>query len=83
MSVEADVRNYILENFMFTTDASALNNADSFLERGLIDSTGILELIFFIEQQFKIKVADKEMIPENLDSVNNIVAYVERKRANG
>lgn len=83
MSTESEVRNYILENFMFTMDGSELNNTDSFLERGLIDSTGILELIFFIEQQFKIKVADKEMVPENLDSVNNIVAYLERKRAGG
>lgn len=83
MSTESEVRNYILENFLFTTDESELKNTDSFLERGLIDSTGILELIFFIEQQFKIKVADKEMIPENLDSVNNIVAYLQRKGAGG
>lgn len=81
MSVEQQVREYILENFLFTNDASALENEASFLEKGIIDSTGVLEMIFFIEEQFSFKVDDKEMIPENLDSVNNIVRYVKSKQA--
>jgi acyl carrier protein len=81
MSIEQQVRDYILENFLFTNDASALANDASFLEKGIIDSTGVLEMIFFLEQEFALKVADKEMIPENLDSVNNIVRYVQSKQA--
>jgi len=81
MSIEQQVRNYILENFLFTNDESVLANDASFLEKGIIDSTGVLEMIFFLEDAFALKIADKEMIPENLDSVNNIVRYVQSKQA--
>ena len=80
MSVEQQVRDYILENYLFTDDQSALNNGDSFLETGILDSTGILEVIYFIEEDFGIKVEDEEMIPENLDSVDHIVAFIGRKQ---
>jgi len=79
MSVEDKVRNYILENYLFTEDQSELSNEDSFLDKGIIDSTGILEVIFFLEEEFGISVDDEEMIPENLDSVNNIVKYINSK----
>jgi len=79
MSVEQQVRDYILENYLFTDDQSALVNSDSFLEKGILDSTGILEVIYFIEEEFGVKVDDDEMLPENLDSVDNIVAFVDRK----
>ena len=79
MSVEDKVRNYILENYLFTDDQSELNNEDSFLEKGIIDSTGILEIIFFLEEEFGLSVEDDEMIPENLDSVNNIVKFINSK----
>lgn len=79
MSVEQQVREYILENYLFTDDPNALANGDSFLENGVLDSTGILEIIYFIEENFDIKVEDDEMIPENLDSVNNIVSYIDGK----
>lgn len=81
MSEALTVRNYILENFLFSQDDSALNNADSLLGKGIVDSTGMLELVSFLEQQFSVKVADTELVPENLDSVNNIVAFLGRKRA--
>ncbi len=81
MSVEEKLRNYILENYLFTSDQSILENDDSFLEKGIIDSTGILEVIFFLEKEFGITVADNEMITENLDSVNNIVKYVQHKQS--
>jgi acyl carrier protein len=80
MSARAKIKNYILENYLFTDDQNALNDGDSFLQQGIIDSTGILEVIFFLEEEFGLKVADEEMIPENLDSVNNLVAFVERKK---
>jgi acyl carrier protein len=80
-AVETKLRTFILENYLFTDDQSVLDSKDSFLEKGIIDSTGILEVIFFIEEQFGFKVADEEMVPENLDSVNNLVAFVARKTA--
>ncbi|MCG8071078.1 MAG: acyl carrier protein [Candidatus Thiodiazotropha taylori] len=79
MSAEAQIRNYILENYLFTDEQSARDSGDSFLEKGILDSTGILEVIYFLEDEFSIKVEDTEMVPENLDSVNNIVAFIGRK----
>jgi acyl carrier protein len=81
MSVEQQVREYILENYLFTDDESALSNDDSFLDKGILDSTGILEVIYFIEEEFGIKVEDEEMVPENLDSVDRIKDFVGRKQA--
>lgn len=81
MSVEQKIRDYILDNYLFTDDQSALSNQDSFLDKGIIDSTGIMEVIFFLEEEFGIQVEDEEMVPDNLDSVNNIVSYIGRKQA--
>ena len=81
MSIEETIRNYILENYLFTDDQSALSNSDSFMEKDIIDSTGILEVIFFLEDELGVVVKDEEMIPENLDSVDNIVAFVNAKKA--
>lgn len=75
------LRTFILENYLFTEDQSALADADSFLEKGVLDSTGIMEVVFFIEEQFGIKVEDEEMIPQNLDSIDHLVTFVERKKA--
>lgn len=79
MSVESRVRNYILENYLFTDDQAMLGSDDSFLQKNILDSTGMLEVIYFLEDEFGIKVMDEEMIPENLDSVNRIVAFLARK----
>jgi acyl carrier protein len=81
MPAAEQVRQYILENFLFSTDTSLLGEDESFLERGLIDSTGMLEVILFLEESFGVKVADDEMVPENLDSVNRIAAFIERKKS--
>ena len=80
MAVENKIRDYVLENYLFTDDQSALANDASFLDEGIIDSTGILEVIAFLEEEFEIVVEDDEMVPENLDSVNNLVAFVARKK---
>lgn len=80
MSIEAKIRAYIAENFLFG-EADQLAVTDSFLDKGIIDSTGILEIVMFLEEQFGIKVADSEMLPENLDSVANIVNFITRKGA--
>ena len=78
MSIESTIRNFILENYLFTDDQNELNSSDSFLEQGIIDSTGVLEVILFLEEEFNINVGEDEMIPENLDSVNNLVSFIER-----
>jgi acyl carrier protein len=78
MSIEAKIRAYIAENFLFG-EADQLAVTDSFLDKGIIDSTGILEIVMFLEEQFGIKVADSEMLPENLDSIGNIVNFITRK----
>ncbi len=79
MSAAVKIRNYILENYLFTDDQNALRDDDSFLDKGILDSTGILEMIYFLEEQFGIKIDDVEMIPENLDSVNNLISFIARK----
>ncbi|MBK8335796.1 MAG: acyl carrier protein [Sterolibacteriaceae bacterium] len=78
MTERKRIRAYILENFMFTDDESALNDGESLLTKGVIDSVGALEITQFIEETFNIKVKEDEMLPENLDSVDNIVAFVRR-----
>jgi len=81
MLVEEKIRSFILENYLFTDEQSALSNSDSFMETGIIDSTGILEVIYFLEEELDVIVDDEEMIPENLDSVDNIVAFVNTKKS--
>jgi acyl carrier protein len=78
MSIEAKIRAYIGENFLFG-EADQLGVDDSFLDKGIIDSTGILEIVMFLEEQFGIKVADSEMLPENLDSIGNIGRFITKK----
>jgi len=76
------VRQYVLENYLFTDDDSELNDEESFLDKGIIDSTGVLEVVFFLEDKFGIKVNDEEILPENLDTVNNIVSFLDHKNSN-
>ena len=76
--VKAKVREFIVENFLFGS-ANGLGDDTSFLDEGIIDSTGVLELVSFIENEFSIQVEDDELIPENLDSIDNITEYLQRK----
>jgi acyl carrier protein len=78
MEVGTIIRQFIIENFLFE-ESSSLNEQASFLENGILDSTGILELVAFLEETFGIAVADDELVPENLDSIANVVAYLARK----
>jgi acyl carrier protein len=81
MDESRQVRNFILKNFLFSEDDGSFSNTGSLIAGGTIDSTGVLELIMFIEETFHIKVAEEEMIPENLDSVEKIIGYLHRKRS--
>jgi acyl carrier protein len=79
--IRAQVRDFIEDNFLMGARAARLGDAESFLERRILDSTGFLELITFLEQTYGIAVADDEMVPEYLDSLVNVEAFVQRKRA--
>ncbi len=73
------IRSFIFENFLFDADDDSLKNDDSFLEQGVIDSTGVLELVDWLEETFDMKVEDEELIPENLDSVNRLSSFIAKK----
>ena len=68
-----------MENFLFGQGSTELREDESLLDRGLIDSTGVLELVGFLERRYTISVDDRELIPDNLDSIARIVAFVEAK----
>ena len=72
------IRTFVVENFLFGNNQN-LEDTTSFLEEGIIDSTGVLELVTFIEEEFSIIVEDEELIPENLDSIYNVTAYLGKK----
>jgi len=78
--IENKIRRFLIENFILSEQLDQLGNNDSFLDNGIIDSTGILELIFFVEEQFGIQVDTSEVLPENFDSINRLVAYIQRKQ---
>lgn len=79
MGITEQVRDFVTSNF-YVADPSALEDHASLLDQGIIDSTGVLEVIFFIEETFGIKVNDDEMLPENLDSIERIAKFVAHKR---
>ena len=79
MDVTNVIRTFIIEHFLFGEDSN-LEDGTSFLESGIVDSTGILELVAFLEEKYGISVADDELVPENLDSIANVVAYLTKKK---
>jgi acyl carrier protein len=81
-SIERELRTFIVDNFLFD-DHSDLGDTDSFLEKGIIDSTGMLELINFVQETHGIKIEDEELIPDNLDSIDRLTAFIRRKLAVG
>ena len=78
MSYLSTVKEYMVENFLFG-EREQLKEDTSFLESGIIDSTGILELVTFLEESFDIVIEDEELIPDNLDSLNNITQFLDKK----
>lgn len=75
----SEIRTFIVGNFLFGQDGGFADD-QSFLETGIIDSTGLLELVSFVEQKYEIAIGDRELVPENLDSLSNISRFVARKR---
>jgi acyl carrier protein len=79
IDIKEQVRAFVTSNF-YVADPTALDDGASLLDRGIIDSTGVLEVIFFIEENFGITVEDSEMLPENLDSIERIANFISSKK---
>ena len=77
-----DIRTFIIDNFLFGDASGRFTFADddSFQERGIVDSTGILELVCHLQERYAIVIEDEELVPNNLDSVSKVARFVERKR---
>jgi len=80
MDIKDQIRAFVTSNF-YVADPTTLEDGASLLDQGIIDSTGVLEVIFFLEETFGIKVEDSEMLPDNLDSIDKISNFVLRKKA--
>lgn len=80
MDIGEQIHTYIVENFLLG-DEHGLSASESLLKSGVVDSTGVIELVGFLEETYEIEVADEDMVPENLDTIANIAAYVQRRRS--
>ncbi|MCP4706476.1 MAG: acyl carrier protein [candidate division Zixibacteria bacterium] len=78
-TARSDLKEFIIDSFMFGQKEQTFSDSDSFMERGIVDSTGILELTSFVEEKYKFEIEDDEMIPENLDSIDNLIKYITKK----
>jgi acyl carrier protein len=79
MSLHGDIRSFIVENFLFGEE-NGLNDDSSFIKEGIVDSTGIMQLVSFIQEQYLIAIEDEELTPENLDSIRKVSAFIEEKK---
>jgi acyl carrier protein len=82
MDTAETVRRFVAETFLFEANGD-LSSSQSLLDSGVIDSTGVLELVMFLDKTFHIEIADKDLVPENLDSIDNIVRFIERSQPTG
>lgn len=74
------IREFVINNFLLGVDNQVLSDDTSFLEQGIIDSTGILELVSFVQEAFDIRIEDMELMPDNLDSLNKLEAFIAKKK---
>lgn len=81
MTIEEQIKEYISKNLIFSNDGYPFKDEDSFLDQGIVDSIGIMQLVLFVEEQFKISVADSEITPMNFDSVTFLAGYIRSKMA--
>lgn len=80
MSTKLQIRQFLREFFILHSEPGGLHDDASFLEKGIVDSTGVLELVLFAEETFGIEVNDEEVVPANFDSVGRLAAYIDAKR---
>ena len=78
-TLRSELRQFVIDSFLIGDEDAGFGDADSFMRSGIIDSTGILELTSFLEQKYSVTVEDNEMVPTNLDSIDNLVSYLTRK----
>ena len=78
--IRQELSRFVVDNFLLGQDDVGLADDASFLDLGIIDSTGVLELVSFLERRYVITVEDDELVPENLDSIDNLAGFLERKR---
>lgn len=81
--METELRSFLAENFLLGEEFRGLPGSASLIEAGIIDSTGVLELVGFLEEAYEIEITDSELVPENLDSIDNVVRFVGAKRNSG
>jgi acyl carrier protein len=79
MSIEDQIKDYIAKNLLFSDNGFPYDDNVSFLDEGIVDSVGVMELVSFVEDDFGVQVEDLDITPENFDSVNKIAAYIRRK----
>lgn len=79
MALNDELRQFVIENFLFGKPYKGFADDDSFIEHGIIDSTAVMELIAFLEERYRFKLQDQELIPENLDSINGLARFVESR----
>ena len=79
-SLEQELRRYVIDNFLYGRQDQELSDDDSFVDKGVLDSTGVLDLVGYLEQSYGVEIADQELVPENLDSVRRIAAFLRAKR---
>jgi len=80
MDVRPVVKGFIEEHFLYRKEEKDISNDESLLDSGFIDSMGIFELISFLEKEFNVDISDGEVIPENFETINNIMALINKKR---
>ena len=78
-NIKVQLRQYIAENLLFSDNGADMNDEESFLDSGVVDSLGVLELATYVEDTFAIEVPDEEVIPDNFDSISKLTAYISRK----
>jgi acyl carrier protein len=77
--ITTSIRTFVVDRFLFGENNASLSNSDSLLDRGIVDSTGVLEMVAFLEERFGIQVSDDELIPDNLESIQKAADFVTRK----
>lgn len=83
MTIEAQIKDYIAKNLLFSSDGYKYPDDASFIDEGIVDSQGVMDLVFFVEENFNLQVQDSEIVPENFDSIQKMTAYIQRKQAAG
>ena len=81
MDIETEVRGFIAKNLLYSGDGFKYGDDVSFLEEGIVDSIGVMELVAFVEEKFNIQVKDQDVTPDNFDSVNRLAKYIRQNLA--